>query len=439
MNFLKTVKGQHKDLGKIVYSEASLFPVMTADELLANASRARIVKKIEKLADVHPEDFHILYESLIRHFVEYVQVIPAFVFHKLGELMDDGLLRALMAMEACHKDHTASEDPRLTYAVFSAALLLDVAKVATQQRIMISDEDGKFIREWSPYEHVMVGHAEYYKIRFLGPGYAQMGEWVIAMIARQIMPQQAFLFIAEDYHVLQMWLAMFNGDERSARVLGEILSRIKEKFDQFKEMHRLPGLDVELEEPEAVKDGEDFLAWLKENIENGKLKINQRDAKIFMVTGGAFLDASIFQQFCETYGETFRGQRDWIVVASQFNHLGIGKKGGEDFKFDQYFSAPGESYAKRAFMGAKESSKTPYATTRKGLVVSKTDVIFSDSSKYSVDEHLKPAAESKVKGGASAKSAAKSAAKSTVKSTVKGRLVKELPKAKTPPLRTRPP
>ena len=427
MNFLKTVKTGRKDISKIAYSEASLFPVMTADELLANSNRARIVKKIEKLADVHPDDFRILYMNLIRHFVEYVQVIPAFPFHKLGELMDDGLLRGLMAMEACHKDHTVSEDPRLTYAVFSAALLLDVAKVATQQRIMISDEEGKCIREWSPYDNVMVGQEKYYKIRFLGPGYAQMGELVTAIIARQIIPQQAFLFIAEDYHVLQMWLAMFNEDERTARVLGEILSRIKQKFDQFKEMHRLPMMDLELEEPEAVKDGEDFLAWVKENIENGHLKINHRDSKIFMVTEGAFLDSSVFQQFCETYGETYRGQRDWIVVAKQFNHLGIGKKSGEDYKFDEYFSDTGDSYTKRAFMSSKESSKTAYATKRQGVVVGKTDVLFADSSKYTVDSHLKAIAEVKIQGGKAAQNA------------VKGRLVKELPKGKKLPLRISPP
>ncbi|QLH43719.1 MAG: TraI domain-containing protein [Coxiellaceae bacterium] len=124
-----------------------------------------------------------------------------------------------------------SPDPKFTYALFSAALLLDVRQILVDKQIMISDAQGRFIKEWSPFDGAMLSMGNHYKIRRYDRPVAYVSRQLNVLFATKLMPKLGLSWLAANLDLLNMWLAVLVGDEAGAGSLGRILALTKLKIN----------------------------------------------------------------------------------------------------------------------------------------------------------------------------------------------------------------
>lgn len=302
------------------YQEESLFPVLQADQLLASPKTQALQQQIQQYADL-PEDYYqAIYTALITNFAEYVQVLPSIEGGLLGSLLDEGLRRAFLALQLyLENSEKVEKDPVEAYAIFSAALTLDLRKVLANKKIIISDATGAYVDEWLPFEGSLVDRALYYKIRHFNRSLTYMSPYITLVLARQIMPLEGFSWIAEDTRLLNMWLAGLSGDEEGAGTLGHFLQLAKKQLQlQQAGGGTLPfNLPIEIKMPNETELGEAFWKWLKNKLAGGDY--NSADSNVHVVSTGILLvTPKIFQEFCAT-----RNLSNWSLVEKQFNSLGL--------------------------------------------------------------------------------------------------------------------
>src|SRR5579871_3450792 len=194
------------------YLEHSLFSVMAADELLRNVRWQAVLNQIRQAITLPDEHYQSVYQDLLANFAAFVQVLPVNPGGYLGTILDEGLHRALFAVQSYLETVTdADMDPLFAYAVFSAALLVDVRKVLANKKIMISDTNGIFISEWQPFAGPMEPNS-FYKIRNYSQPISRLSPYLTTVLALKVMPEKGYLWLCEDYSLLNMWLAALNGD-----------------------------------------------------------------------------------------------------------------------------------------------------------------------------------------------------------------------------------
>lgn len=322
--------------------EGQLLPILGSDKLLSNLKRQWWLTQIERFVNLPEEHFELLYLQLIRQFADFVQILPSTAGGKLGGLLAEGLQRGFLTLKVLYGEKK-EVDPRFAYALFSAALLMDIGKVVSLYRAMISDKDGMFICEWLPYKSNMLGLGEFYKLRQYGGGFSgRLQQYAAVLLAKEVMPALGFFWMAENTALFYMWLALLNDDERGAGGLGLYLQLAKQ--DEFLNEFELDKffladeiVDVKAAPP-TTQAGEEFLNWLKQGIEDGTISVNESESNVFVVPDGVFLSVDIFKDFIGAFSK----YRDATVVVQQFNYLGLTKLSGNDYKFTQYFSeSPG--------------------------------------------------------------------------------------------------
>ena len=192
--FIDGTIGHAKPTNMQTYKAGHLLPVLSAKELLATGPHHGLLAQTRDLAGLPDHYFETLYEALINHFAEFVQVLPTQNNGMLNGLLNQSLARAMKALQNFLLEHTGEPaDPLLNYAVFTAALLTDVSKVIINQKIAIVDENGVYIDHWRPYEGSLLGRAEYYKIYPIAPLYQRLEHSITPLLARQLLPEIGFL------------------------------------------------------------------------------------------------------------------------------------------------------------------------------------------------------------------------------------------------------
>jgi len=400
------------------YSEASLIPVLSAKELLESSERQTLIKKMKGLAGVPKEIFHELYLPLINRFSEFVQVLPKTWGGRLLSLLDEGLKRAQLVLQIHQEQGDSEQDAQFQYAMFSLALLSDIGKVYYEKKVMISGADGTFVTDWLPLQGLLVDQAQQYKIRQYDGHTEQYCLYVTPLLARQLMPEEGFLWLASNPKLMKMWLAGLIGDERTGGGLTHYAGLAKLRLDHLLEQAAiLESFDIEITEGENTQLAEDFLAWLKEGLADDSISVNQDDSNVHIVENGVFIDAQLFKDYCSRYSRF----NNYIILAQQFNNLGLTKRSGQDFKFEQYFSETPDAKRGRmaaggmfkqttaeqtkptakkgvagAFLGkqvAKEiSSKPKLVTTKQGMTVGDPGVIFAKVKAPPLNANLRAAA-----------------------------------------------
>lgn len=277
-------------------SERILVPILTADALLSAAKYQKIISNIPKLVDLQDKEFAILYQQLISNFAQFVQLIPLSNDADLGSLLEIGLFRALAIIQ------NDTIDPLMTYVLFSASLLFDIGSLTHDRTIIISKEDGTFIKEWAPHKGEMQpSDGGYYRIRHGGNKSLWLSRNLTPILARQLMPTIGFNWIAEDPAAFDIWLSiLLNHKEKES-------NEFKMSFKQVnKKIHEKPALiqptlpkNIQLLEPQATALGEEFLNWLENGIKNKTIEVNGYNADIHVIENGLFLEMpSTVEKFC---------------------------------------------------------------------------------------------------------------------------------------------
>lgn len=322
-------KSASKDLA---YSEKSLFPIVPANRLSSSIQYAKLLNDIENQVNISQKLYYSLYKDLINNFVEFVQMLPITNQGKLGGLLSDGLQRAHYVLQK-HGDEDKLNSS-WQYALFSAALLFNVAKVNEERTVIISDKDGCFIRKWSPHEGAMANNAKYYKIRHGGGVPAALSRRITPLIASKLMPDSGFKLIAEKPQVLTAWLAILNDEYWDKSKYEPVLNRAYERLRNFTPQKNLfIPVAIDAFGPEKTALGEEFVEWFKESLEKSDITVNKTDSKVHLISQGLLLEIpGIFQDFCSNS----KLDIDWSTVIKQFSMLGFIPYDGKKYNIIQY-------------------------------------------------------------------------------------------------------
>lgn len=386
------------------YQEQSLIEVLSADVLLANAQLQKQFKQIEQTVAIPKEYYQETYAGLIARFADYVQVMPSVTGGPLGSLLEEGLRRALLAIQL-QLETAKEEEPIFTFAIFSAALLIDLRRLFLNRKIMISDQQGVFVSEWMPFEGSLPElSATHYKIRHFHRSLGQLSPYLTILLAKQVMPEAALLWLAEDFRLLNMWLAALCGDEEGAGSVGHFLNLAKIKMRQLEQKPKW-SIPVEMTQPHETELGEAFWAWLKKNVIEEEMY--QPDTGIYLVEEGIFLDVpKIFQDFCN---KNKISNPD--LVRKQFLQLGIAAENPENPEQLFIYLNKEESLPQKAQKKAeaKQAGRSFFKTTtdmqviankeqyeqvqasyrKQGLLIAEREWFFRASKKLEINKQLK--------------------------------------------------
>lgn len=370
MVFIKNYLGALQGSRVPKYKEGHILPVLSAEALLRPERSQVLIRELQTLVNIPDDYFDALYMGALNRFAEFVQLIPIQPFGALSGLLSQGLARAYLGVKT-YLAQDKKTDGLMTYAIFSAAILLDVSKALINQKIAIVEEKGEFIDEWRPFEASLIDReANFYKMYPVNPIYQRLDQSIKPLLARQLMPILGFLWIAGDPAIFAEWLDALRGDALQGGTVEYILSLIKdEEFEQLV----LELLLKEYEPQPSIENqhGEEFYKWLKNSLENGDTKINSPEANLHVVNEGVLIERKIFKQFCDVYNAPVS---IGVVMAQFGNLMGIAAKGGSDFMHQQYFSkySEGARGATSTYSGLSGVSRS----LRDGLVVSDVSKIF---------------------------------------------------------------
>jgi len=293
----------------IPYQPGAIIPIKTAKKLLASEEHQMVLHYIrEYTSGLEPVYYDVLYKKLINDYAEFVQLIPIQPKSYLGSLLNVGLTRALNALyryksEKKNRVIVEAKDHLLIYAIFTAALLSSVSQAVTNQLVVLTDGKGFWVKDWVPYEGSMVGKGKFYKLRMLAKVYQAIDHWITPLLARQLMDEEGFLWIASDRAIFADWLAALQGEVFVGGQLSDLVDYVRRMDDVLIgiDIERLPPARSEMDIPLETEMAEKFLEWLKQSLEEKKLALNSPEAMVHVLQEGVFFqDGDLYREFLRT-------------------------------------------------------------------------------------------------------------------------------------------
>lgn len=370
--FLKGIMGNFSASKQQVYKEGYLLPVMTSEKLLAAGRHQAVLRQLKDTCGLPEEYYEAFYRPMVDAFVEFVQVLPTEFDGPLCGMMNEGIARAMIAMQTYQLEHQGQVDPLKAYAAFAAGLFRDISHVLMNQRVVLTDEEGKFLENWHPFSGFMVGRAEFYRLIPVASVYQRLDVTLRHLLARQLMPARGYQWIAADLHILADWFDALSGEQGGAGTLMHTLAYMK-RDDVVSLQNSLVQVPVKQAESSATEHGQAFYRWLTDGLAKKQINVNTADAAVHIVQEGVFLERPrLFKEFLEVYNQPVTLN----VVFAQFGNLmGIAKKGGYDFMNAQYFSeySEGRESGARAFASPISGKQQ---SLRDGMVLADPSRVF---------------------------------------------------------------
>lgn len=299
-----------KKLNKSKKIEADLYVIKAADDLLSTDNNLVLIETIKTL--IKPSyRFNNFYLPVIKKFAEFVQSIPLMqhgFFNQEINFLERGLERSARTLSLCLKyffpeeinfSNISNKDELWIYATFTAALFLDIGKLAVKYSIMLYHKKAYPLKKWNPFTISMLGLGYYYKIDYIKENYDNLEHSTAPMLARQILDSisnitletEGFNWIASDLRVLEIWYYLLSGKE--------------DRIPMTSFMSMVPRAEIDLIENSRINaqiaetdpSGEAFLQWLRKELTDGKILINEKDAKISISDGKIFISTALFQEF----------------------------------------------------------------------------------------------------------------------------------------------
>lgn len=382
--FINDKRSQPTQVQKKTHRPGYVLPVFNASALLSTPRYQTFLYQLRKLIDVPDEIYMQLYQATIDAFADYVQVLPTVANGPLSSLLNEGLVRAYLMVKTL-LDETKNQDPLIVYAAFTAGLFMDVSRIITNYKVVITTDKGDYMDDWQPFRASLVERGTHYKLYELAPVYQNLEKNLAPMLAQHIMPEDAYLWVAHDLKVFADWLDILCGDKLRGGKLVHILSLIKPE-DLLELLDKLHQVPIEMALAEADLYGDQFLEWLKDGIEKGDIPLNSNESGVHIVEDGLFLErAKVFQQFVEMT----RAPVNSNVVFAQFgNLLGIASKGGHDYMHAQFFSEGGAHHS----VSFSSGFGIQHNPMRDGMLVSDASVILTGSKSATASSTLKTTA-----------------------------------------------
>lgn len=320
------------------YEEGFLLPVLTKDELLFSHRHKGLLRLLRDLAEIPENDFDQSYADVLQNFMEFAQVLPHKTNGVMGSLLNYGLAHTVAVFQKYCQLKRPQATPLIKFAVFTAALLRDVGRVLTNQRIILTDDQGEFLGDWNPFSGSMLGQAKFFKMYPIPAVYLRLEKEVTPLLARQLIPSEYFLWLSSDPLLFADWLAALLDEEGVGAQEVTFAIKLVKRDDIIAVLNTLDGANVDMTEPAATKHAEEFYRWLKKRIATGELAVNTDDASIHVVPEGVLIEKRLFKH----YIDVFKLPMNFLALYHEFgNLLGVVKRRGIGYMHTAY-SAPSE-------------------------------------------------------------------------------------------------
>lgn len=335
---------------------SQLTAMVAPEQLLLDDKRQELLQKIADASAFEPSRYQTLGLSLIHNFINYVQSLPetsnGYYASSCG-LLDHALNRTEAALHIFRQfiiedDGISEAQKQWLYALFSASILQGIGKLYIDYRIELYDSSGESIKTWHPLLEELASAGTHYDYQFTQEGDDDFRRRLNILLARQLMPEDGFAWIASHPEILRVWLALIHEDWQSAGTLGAILIRadaiaIQRYFSEFLKTSGLRGgrmgristfIDTT---PESLADkerliGAEFIMWLMQELQAGRLMVNK--SPLFMVPGGMLMSTDIFKLFVREHPEF----KNWQAVQNAFVSLelhSLGTNGSVISRYEQ--------------------------------------------------------------------------------------------------------
>lgn len=335
-------------------AKESLTPIFTAKQLLETSNRPISINRIKDASYLDDARISTICLPLIENIANHCQSLPETSNHyyaQSGGLLDHALKRCEIAVElfrqysVLENDKFSEEQLLWLYALLSASLLQGIGKLQIDFNIKLFDIHGAAIKTFNPLLDKLNGKG-FYTHEFTDESFEEVRANINILLAKTLMPEEGFAWIASNREVLITWLALLHEDWPAAGSLGAILLYADSLaiHDYFKELLKnhlekqnslsrigtfIDNAQETLEQKERIL-GIQFLEWLKKSLESGQLTINKEP--VFLVPNGLVMSSEIFKLFLSSHPHV----RQWQTVKRGFITLGLHVGGVEGEVVSKY-------------------------------------------------------------------------------------------------------
>lgn len=190
---------------------------------------------IRQLVGVPRSHWEAFYATVFEAYAGFVQQLPASEAHHHagpGGMLAHGLevvrealklRRGRLLPSGAAAEELAARQDLWTYATATSALLHDIGKPVTDQRVRLYDRQGRELCWWDPWAGPLSHEVGWYRVTFVRERRYRFHEQVPPLLVRFILPQRGLSWLASDPEVFAAWLGAISGDSDRAGILGELV------------------------------------------------------------------------------------------------------------------------------------------------------------------------------------------------------------------------
>jgi len=241
------------------------------------------LKEIEELTGLPKEHFEHYYMKPLERYVESIQLLPASESHHhshVGGMLQHTievlvnalrLRRGQILPPGILPEEIEQRKDIWTYAVYLCALLHDVGKIITDQRMASPDS-----KKWNLLSsHPMPGE---YECQFNLGRKHKFHEKLPAFVIHKFIDPDVYDWLMQDDEVFSTIVNFMSGDMHSAGMVGEIV----QKADQASVVANLGGdMSQAVKSPAQRPLSERLLRALQTAVQEGRIKFNGKGAMCF--------------------------------------------------------------------------------------------------------------------------------------------------------------